>query len=96
MATSFHYRRSRVSSDMYGFPSPVFLLNCVTKTCMCIKSFMDFACFPRKLRKIVFCVALIDFASRFPPRHLEAARLRRLEASRLSDLQILLTKNVFL
>ena len=27
----------------------------------------------------------IDFASRFPPRHLEAARLRGLEASRLSD-----------
>ena len=32
----------------------------------------------------------IDFASRFPPRHLEAARLRCLEASTLSDLQILL------
>ena len=38
----------------------------------------------------------IDFASRFPPRHLEAARLRGLEASRLSDLQILLTKRFFL
>ena len=37
----------------------------------------------------------IDFASRFPPRHLEAARLRGLEASRLSDLQILLTEKRF-
>ena len=38
----------------------------------------------------------IDVASRFPPRQLEAARLRGSEASRLSDLQIRLTKNVFL
>ena len=30
----------------------------------------------------------IDFASRFPPRHLEATRLRGFEASRLCDLQI--------
>ena len=36
------------------------------------------------------CNDVIDFASRFPPRHLEVARLRCLEASRLSDLQILL------
>ena len=34
------------------------------------------------------CVS-IDFASRFPPRHLEAARLRGLETSRLFELRIL-------
>ena len=40
-------------------------------------------------------VRFIVIASRIPPRHLEAARLRGLEASRLSDLQILLTEKRF-
>ena len=31
----------------------------------------------------------IDFASRFPPRHLEASRLRGLGASRLPHLRII-------
>ena len=36
----------------------------------------------------IFALLKIDFASRFPPRHSEASRLRGFEAWRLCDLQV--------